>query len=573
MKMFGRKKKKYNRHVTVRLAVGILITLFLVQLIAFGANSVGLVTTLLVGDGSNVTNIGTFIREKIGAEVYEEAFRDKEKTDELKKQEAALNGYAYALKSMVNRIVVACETGDGYYVLSDISPSAEPGQGFLEKLEGLEPGSLDGILNRNGVRGEEQERIINALSLMNSEESSLAGEMSRSLVDEVKKYTTVLISDVISETSDGNRIIYVLLFDPTGAIDYSIIGIVMVAGVTILSSLLIVLVLVFWINRRIASPLKKIKKSAVEFIDQTKNSKDPDDWNYQAPKIKTRDEIQELGDSVENMANEIKWSVEQILAAAKDKERVGVELELAAGIQNSMLPSTFPAFPDRKDFDIYASMDPAREVGGDFYDFFLVDDTHLYMVIADVSGKGIPASLFMMSSQLIIDSFAREGHSPAEILARANDRIEDNNQQNMFVTAWVGILDLTTGILKAANAGHEYPAVKTSSEGFVLLKDRHGFVLGEMDGMKYHEYEIALKPGDAVFVYTDGVAEANNEAEEMFGTQRVIDVLNSVKDSAPKEILTAMTEALGRYVGEAEQFDDATMLCIKYFGSSNNTSQ
>ena len=564
--MFGRKKKKYNRHVTVRLAVGILITLFLVQLIAFGANSIGILTTLIVGDGSNVSNIDSFIREKIDAGVFEEALRNKEKPDLMEKQEAALNGYAYALKSMVNRIVIACEADDGYYVLSDISPIGGSGQGFLEKLEGLEPGSLDDILDRSDASGEEQDGLVKTLNLMDSKTGVIADKLIRSSPGQNNLSSMILVPGVISETADGDRIIYFLLFDPTGISDYSIIGILMVAAETIVSTLLIVSVLVVWINRRVASPLKKIRNSAVDFISQTKGSKEPDDWNYQAPKIKTRDEIQELGDSVENMANEIKWSVKQILAAAKDKERVGIELELAAGIQKSMLPGTFPAFPDRKDFDIYASMDPAREVGGDFYDFFLVDETHLYMVIADVSGKGIPASLFMMSSQLIINSFARAGNSPAEILAKANDRIEDNNRQNMFVTAWVGILDLETGILKAANAGHEYPAVRTASEGFALLKDKHGFVLGEMDGMKYREYEIALEPGDAVFVYTDGVAEANNEAQEMFGTKRVIDVLNTVRDSAPKEILTAMTAAVTRHMGKAEQFDDATMLCVKYLG-------
>ncbi len=550
----------------MRLAVGILITLFLVQLIAFGANSIGILTTLIVGDGSNVSNISSFIREKIDAGVFEEALRNKEKPDLMEKQEAALNGYAYALKSMVNRIVIACEADDGYYVLSDISPIGGSGQGFLEKLEGLEPGSLDGILDRSDASEEEQDGLVKTLNLMDSKTGVIADKLIRSSPGQNNLSSMILFPGVISETADGDRIIYFLLFDPTGISDYSIIGILMVATVTIVSTLLIMIVLVFWINRRVASPLKKIRNSAVDFISQTKGSKEPDDWNYQAPKIKTRDEIQELGDSVENMANEIKWSVKQILAATKDKERVGIELELAAGIQKSMLPGTFPAFPDRKDFDIYASMDPAREVGGDFYDYFLVDETHLYMVIADVSGKGIPASLFMMSSQLIINSFARAGNSPAEILAKANDRIEDNNRQNMFVTAWVGILDLETGILKAANAGHEYPAVRTASEGFALLKDKHGFVLGEMDGMKYREYEIALEPGDAVFVYTDGVAEANNEAQEMFGTKRVIDVLNTVRDSAPKEILTAMTAAVTRHMGKAEQFDDATMLCVKYLG-------
>ena len=192
-----------------------------------------------------------------------------------------------------------------------------------------------------------------------------------------------------------------------------------------------------------------------------------------------------------------------------EKERIGTELALATRIQADMLPNIFPAFPDRTDFDIYATMDPAKEVGGDFYDFFLIDDDHLCMVMADVSGKGVPAALFMMASKIILRNNAMMGKSPAKILGPTN-AICSNNQEEMFVTVWLGILEISTGKLTAANAGHEYPVMKRPDGRFELLKDKHGFVVGGMEGVKYKDYELQLEPGAKLFLYTDGVPEATD---------------------------------------------------------------
>jgi sigma-B regulation protein RsbU (phosphoserine phosphatase) len=229
-----------------------------------------------------------------------------------------------------------------------------------------------------------------------------------------------------------------------------------------------------------------------------------------------------------------------------------------------MLPSTFPAFPDRREFDIYASMDPAKEVGGDFYDFFLVDEDHLCLLIADVSGKGIPAALFMMASMIILANNAMMGKSPAQILADTNGAICANDREEMFVTVWLGILELSTGKLTAANAGHEYPALQKAGGRFELLKDKHGFVIGGMAGARYKEYELQLEPGDKLFVYTDGVPEATDAANELFGTERMLAALNEDPAAAPEQILEQVRRAVDGFVKDAEQFDDLTMLCIEY---------
>ncbi len=252
--------------------------------------------------------------------------------------------------------------------------------------------------------------------------------------------------------------------------------------------------------------------------------------------------------------------------------QLNTELKMASRIQASMLPHEFPPFPDRTEFDVYASMDPAREVGGDFYDFYLIDEDHLCLVIADVSGKGIPASLYMMISKVIVQSCAMLGRSAADILTKTNEALSSNNQMEMFVTAWVGILEISTGRITAANAGHEYPALMKNGR-FELLKDKHGFVIGGMEGIQYKEYELQLEPGDKLFVYTDGVPEATDAENRMFGTDRMLEALNTAPGSSPKELLTRVSSAIERFVGGAEQFDDTTMLCMEYKGCAGTKAE
>ena len=233
-----------------------------------------------------------------------------------------------------------------------------------------------------------------------------------------------------------------------------------------------------------------------------------------------------------------------------------------------MLPHIFPAFPDRDDFDLFASMTPAKEVGGDFYDFFLIDENHLALLIADVSDKGVPAALFMMSAKILINYRAQQGGSPSEILNAVNAQICKNNKSKMFVTVWLGILDLTTGILTCTNAGHEYPFVRGQDGVFRIFKDTHGLVLGALVRARYKDYEIRLMPGDAIFVYTDGVPEANNASGEFYGMERMEEALNKVAYRDPEGILQGVKENVDAFTGEAMQFDDLTMLCLIYKGKA-----
>lgn len=336
-----------------------------------------------------------------------------------------------------------------------------------------------------------------------------------------------------------------------------------VIGVLIITAILVIILQSIYLNIVFLKPVRKITKETSRFAKENKLAK-----QTLSKKIKNKDEIGELAASIDTMEEKIVNYVDDLTKITAEKERITTELALATKIQASMIPNIFPPFPDRTEFDIFASMDPAKEVGGDFYDFFLVDDDHLCIVMADVSGKGVPAALFMMSTKIIISNYAKMGKSPSEILSTANKAICSRNQEDMFVTVWLGILEVSTGKLTASNAGHEFPVLKQGDK-FELFKDKHGFVLGGMDGMKYKEYEIELTPGSKLFLYTDGVPEATNSENELFGTERMIEALNIKPDAEPKEILQNVRSSVDSFVKDAEQFDDLTMLCMVYKGSEN----
>ena len=291
------------------------------------------------------------------------------------------------------------------------------------------------------------------------------------------------------------------------------------------------------------------------------------------PAYRTGDEIEVLAEAFATLSKRTRDYIRQITHITAEKERIGTELALATRIQADMLPNVFPAFPDRREFDIYATMNPAKEVGGDFYDFFLIDETHLGIVIADVSGKGVPAALFMMIAKLLVQNYAMAGRSPAAVLEAVNRQICANNREEMFVTVWLGVLDIKTGEIVAANAGHEFPAVQQAGENFALIKQRHGFVIGGLEGVKYREYSLTLKPGSRLFVYTDGVPEATNANNELFGTQRMLDALNTDPSASPVEILGNVQQAVDDFVLDAEQFDDLTMLCLEYRGEQKDDKE
>ena len=312
------------------------------------------------------------------------------------------------------------------------------------------------------------------------------------------------------------------------------------------------------LGKRIVRPLNTITRKIADLSEVNLEFTMEDEY-------RTGDEIEVLAESFATLSHRTVEYVGEVRRVTAEKERIGTELHMANQIQESMLPSIFPAFPERSEFDIYATMDPAREVGGDFYDFFLIDQDHLCMVIADVSGKGVPAALFMMISKIIIQSCAMLGRGAGDILTRTNEALCSNNRMEMFVTVWLGILEISTGKLTAANAGHEYPAMLRNGK-FELLKDKHGLVIGGMAGIEYKEYELMLKPGDKLFLYTDGVAEATMADNTLFGTGRMLDALNINPDGQPEELLKNVRKAVDEFVGESEQFDDLTMMCFEYKG-------
>ncbi|MBR6952067.1 MAG: SpoIIE family protein phosphatase [Oscillospiraceae bacterium] len=333
-------------------------------------------------------------------------------------------------------------------------------------------------------------------------------------------------------------------------------AIAVLTAVLLLAALAVALVM----GRRIVRPLNTITNRISQLREGDLEFKMEDAY-------RTGDEIEVLAESFADLSHKTVEYVQHVQTVTAEKERIGTELEMATRIQSAMMPHVFPAFPGRSEFDICATMDPAREVGGDFYDFFLVDDDRLCMVMADVSGKGVPAALFMMACKIILQSVAMLGGSPAEILTRTNQAICSNNQEEMFITVWLGILELSTGKLTAANAGHEYPVIMEPDGRFELYRDKHGLVVGAMDGVKYRDYEMTLKPGARLFVYTDGVPEAANAEKEMFGLTRMVTALNKVRTGTPEEILAGVSRDVNRFVMGAEQFDDITMLCLEYKGN------
>lgn len=276
----------------------------------------------------------------------------------------------------------------------------------------------------------------------------------------------------------------------------------------------------------------------------------------------------EIGDLSQNFAEMIlslDTYMKKLNQVTAEKERIGAELDVARNIQASMLPCTFPAFPERSEFEIHAAMFPAKEVGGDFYDFFLVDDNHLALVMADVSGKGVPAALFMVISRTLIKNCAQTGMSPGEILQKVNNQLCENNDARMFVTVWIGLMEISTGVIRCANAGHEHPVLKQNGH-FDILQASHGFVMGAMENMLYEEYKIELEPGGQMFLYTDGLPEALNREQEFFGMGRMAGTLNACGTCTTRELLEKMKQTVDEFYRGAEQFDDITMLSIEYKG-------
>ncbi|MBP3877591.1 MAG: SpoIIE family protein phosphatase [Lachnospiraceae bacterium] len=314
-------------------------------------------------------------------------------------------------------------------------------------------------------------------------------------------------------------------------------------------------------SRSVTERIRKLASAASAFTDEESGySRDAE----VPPDSVANDEIGDLYDEIRSMQNRILDYMDDLTRITAQEERMNTELALAAKIQQDALPPADPAFPGRTEFALHAAMTPARLVGGDFYDYFLIDETHLALVIADVSDKGVPAALFMMSAKNLIHYRAKEGGTPHEILDSVNRQLTKNNKQRMFVTVWLGILDLTSGEMTCTNAGHMYPVIRGQDGIFRLLKDRHGLVLGVLDRTGCQDYVIRLHAGDIVFVYTDGLTEANDIDGKEYGEKRLVETLNRIGRNEPEEILEEVRKDVCRFSEGTEQFDDLTMLCLEY---------
>ena len=320
----------------------------------------------------------------------------------------------------------------------------------------------------------------------------------------------------------------------------------------------------WYVERNIVDPLERLSDNVREFATRPEGADEIPQPRF--TEINTGDEIALLARSCNAMMQDITDYMRNLRAVTAEKERIGAELGVATHIQASMLPCIFPAFPTRKEFNIYATMQPAKEVGGDFYDFFLVDDDHLAVVIADVSGKGVPAALFMVIAKTLIKDHAQLGITPAEVFTETNAQLCQANEEGLFVTAWMGVLEISTGRLTYVNAGHNPPLLRQGGAGYTYLHARPGFVLAGMEGMRYRQAELTMAPGDALYLYTDGVTEATDTHDELYGEERLQAVLNASPDAPPETLLPAVKTDIDAFVGDAPQFDDITMLGLYYHG-------
>lgn len=314
----------------------------------------------------------------------------------------------------------------------------------------------------------------------------------------------------------------------------------------------------YWLNRMLIQPVEEITMEAKRFAD---NSEKPAET---LSALKNPYEIGVLANSIQKMEFDIKNYIENLTRVTAEKERIGAELDVAASIQKSMLPCIFPAFPEREEVDIYATMKPAKEVAGDFYDFFMVDESHLAIVMADVSGKGVPAALFMVIGKTLIKDHTRPGRKLGEVFTEVNRLLCESNSEGLFITAFEGVLDLVSGEFCFVNAGHEMPFIQKAGESFEVYEISPGFVLAGLEDMEYEAGRLILQEGDKLFQYTDGITEATNDRDELFGMERLKTALNRAGDKSISDILEAVKGSIDEFVGNAPQFDDITMLCMEF---------
>jgi serine phosphatase RsbU (regulator of sigma subunit) len=334
------------------------------------------------------------------------------------------------------------------------------------------------------------------------------------------------------------------------------------AVITVIMALFAGIILLLTQYQSLVKPLSQLRVYVSNYTDELHT----DRLVERLQSIKVRNEIGGLAKDIEIMAKRIKEYAEEKTKLVTEKAKLDSEMSLAADIQKSMLSTDFPDDREKR-FRIYATMDPAKDVGGDLYDFFFIDDDHLALVIADVSGKGIPAALFMMETMTLIKEKAVPGKSPAQIVDEVNNSLMLYNKKQLFVTTWFMVIELSTGRAVEVNAGHDKPVLCQSGGSFTIIKNEHSMALGIMNDIEAEENYWELKPGDKIFLYTDGVTDAINSDKKFFGEERMLEALNEVKEGTPKEILEHIKNKVTEFEGDAPVFDDIAMLALEYKGS------
>ena len=404
------------------------------------------------------------------------------------------------------------------------------------------------ISNDNGVVDSwvDIQRILESNSFMSLSHTSLLGYAA---TDYAPLYGTdgsligyITIDVSITELTD-ELVPFLKVFVPSLLVLYLILSL-------ILSKIM---------DIRIISPIHSLVEAARNYTERDKVNEYEGSGVFEQIDFHSSDELAELRDTMADMEQNINKSMKEIRLVSAEKERIAAELDIASQIQQSALPTDFSI---NENVDLCASMTPAKEVAGDFYDFFMIDEDHLAMIIADVSGKGVPAALFMMKGKELLRIRAEKGGKPSEILGYVNNALAKGNDNAMFITVWLGILEISTGIITASNAGHEYPFIANENQVFSIYKDPHGAFCGAFEGLEYEDYEIKITKGGGIFLYTDGVAEAKRADDKMFETDRIESCLNAHKGSSSQELLTAITEDINDFTSGEEQYDDITMLCL-----------